>query len=134
MPWSCRYPHNTYFIYSIFTKLTGFKKITSILTNVIKYNHKKMLSKHLCFNHHFYHDVKFEVFMAMITSCGFWVVVPCSVVVGHPEGGGSTVLWNIGIQPPHHTTLHSEIIQKITNTISTSWWSGKDPLNLKSVK
>jgi len=30
----------------------------------------------------------------------FWVVAPCSF---NPEDGGSMVLWNVGIQPPHYT-------------------------------
>jgi len=63
------------------------------------------------------HDVTFEVFTpVMIKFMVFWVVVLCSVVVWyqcfrglcnlHLQGcryGGSMVLQNTGIQPPHYT-------------------------------
>jgi hypothetical protein len=45
-----------------------------------------------------------EVSTAMKIQVIFWIVMPCSDVVGycfqiHPEGGGSTVLRNVGILP-----------------------------------
>jgi len=33
----------------------------------------------------------------------FWIVTPCSAVVGYDtEDGGSMDLWNVGILPQHH--------------------------------
>jgi hypothetical protein len=47
-----------------------------------------------------------EIFIAMkIRVVFFWVMAPCSDVVGyaHPEDGGGMALRNVGIPPPHYT-------------------------------
>jgi hypothetical protein len=52
---------------------------------------------------HTLHHVRFETFMALkIEFVVFWVVVPCSMVIGCCEDGGSTVLWKMLVSN-HHT-------------------------------
>jgi hypothetical protein len=49
-------------------------------------------------------NAKFEVSMALkIQVAVYWVVTPCSVVVGYPADEGSMVLQNGGILPQHYT-------------------------------
>jgi hypothetical protein len=57
---------------------------------------------------HAFHQERLEVLMVVkMHLVFFWVLAPCSVVSGHqrfkPEDEGSTVLRNVGNQPPHNT-------------------------------
>jgi hypothetical protein len=48
--------------------------------------------------------MRFEVFTVVkIQVKVFWIMTPCSVLVGYSEGEGTMDLGNVGIIPQHYT-------------------------------